>query len=345
MASNVRRWAVGVGAAGGAAVAAAMLGATAAHADDTSPLDLLSDAQVALTEANQVLGQIDPSSLSGQPLIAQFIDTSTDIHDHALQMLDKLDSAETTILSFDNGALSNLISPLFTNLDQQWDQTGEAVLAADQTLAGAVAGGSVPDMIAAQFGALIPDGQLLGPTYDSIPVVWIAALLGGGDDLTANVVPAIVTTSPLELLNDAATNLTDANQVLSLVPSDIPGIMEQPDIQNIALDEIASLDTAQSSLSSFDNGALTDLLNPWFNAVDQGWDQGTEALLNADQALETAVTAGSGVDAAVLGVFGADFQVLGDIVNSLPIEFASGFIPTDVVDPSVFTDFLTSFGL
>jgi hypothetical protein len=138
-------------------------------------------------------------------------------------------------------------------------------------------------------------------------------------------VAPIITIYPQELLNDAANNLDSANEVLSAGPSDISGMLLQPDAQSNALSEIAFLSTAESSLSSYDNGAFADLLNPWFNSVDQGWDQATEALLSADKAVETAVAAGSGVDAAVLGVFGADFQLIGDMVNSLPIDFASEF--------------------
>jgi hypothetical protein len=162
---------------------------------------------------------------------------------------------------------------------------------------------------------------------------------GAASDLATNTVPAIVTADPLELLKDASANLTEANHVLSTGTSDIPGVMQQPDAQNIALSELASLYTAESSLSSYDNGAFADSLNPWFNLVDQGWNQGTEALFNADQAVETAVTAGSGVDAAVLGVFAADFQLAADMFNSLPIEFAAGF-----TDPSIFTDLVTGVG-
>jgi hypothetical protein len=54
-------WAVGTG----MAAAAAAIGAATAHADDTSPLVVLGDAQSALIDANQVLGQIDVSGLTG----------------------------------------------------------------------------------------------------------------------------------------------------------------------------------------------------------------------------------------------------------------------------------------
>ena len=168
-----------VGLASGAALAAAMLAATAAHADDTSPLDLLGDTQIALTDADQALGQIDVSNLTGAEAgVAWFIGLQSSIEDHALSELDKVDSAESAILSFDQGALSNFFNPLFVDLDQQWYQSGEAVLVADQALAGAVASGSFPDMIDAQFGVLTSNVELIGDTIQSFPVDWIGSILG-----------------------------------------------------------------------------------------------------------------------------------------------------------------------
>ena len=41
-----------------------------------------------------------------------------------------------------------------------------------------------------------------------------------------------------------------------------------------------------------------------------------------------------------LDVLSADLMLLGDMANALPIEFTAGLI-----DPSVFTDLFTSFGL
>ena len=58
-----RVWGVSMGITAAAAVAA--IGAATAHADDTSPLVVLGDAQSALIDANQVLGQIDVSGLTG----------------------------------------------------------------------------------------------------------------------------------------------------------------------------------------------------------------------------------------------------------------------------------------
>src|ERR1700727_1314365 len=129
---RVRQWSAGAGLAAGGG-AGSRVGT--AHADDTSPLDLLGNAQSALTDANQVLGQIDVSGLTGDEAgVGPSITTLIDTQDHALTALDKLDSAESAILSVDNGSLSNFISPLFTNLDQQWDQKAEALLGPHQSI-------------------------------------------------------------------------------------------------------------------------------------------------------------------------------------------------------------------
>lgn len=179
----------------------------------------------------------------------------------------------------------------------------------------------------------------------------VAAVIGAGGtpaaraDGTAGVVAdltvaPIVTTSPLELLEDAADNLTNASALLGPSPSDIPGLLLQTDAQGHALNVLTGLISAEASLDSYDNGAFAEVLTPWFNAVDQGWDSATAALLSADTAAENAFSAGSNVDAAVLGVFSADFALLGDMANSLPIEFTAG-----IIDPALFTDLVTSVGL
>jgi hypothetical protein len=160
---------------------------------------------------------------------------------------------------------------------------------------------------------------------------------GAVADLTA---PPIVTAYPLELLEDASKNLTDASALLGPSPSDVPGLLLQTDAQGHALNVLTGLIGAETSLDSYDNGAFADVLTPWFNAVDQGWDSATAALLSADTAAENAFSAGSSVDPDLLGVFSADLMLLGDMANSLPIEFTAGLI-----DPSSFTDLVTSFGL
>jgi hypothetical protein len=179
---RVRQWSAATGLA---AAAVAVIGMGTAHADDTSPLDLLGDAQSALTDANQALGQIDVSGLTGDEAgVGPSITTLIDTQDHALTILDKLDSAESAILSFDNGSLSNFVSPLLTDLDQQWYQTTEALLGADQSIASAVSGGSFADILAAQFEALTPDAQLVGDSFQSLPTEWIGSLFGAGSSAT-----------------------------------------------------------------------------------------------------------------------------------------------------------------
>ncbi len=177
-----------------------------------------------------------------------------------------------------------------------------------------------------EFGTLL-DGSPASEAslFDSIGTGGVAA------GSTTDTVPPIIPSYPLELLHDASGSLTEANQVLSGAAADVAGMTQQTAAQNIALDEIASLYTAESSLLSYDNGAFADLLNPWLATVDQGWAQGTEALLSADQAVAAAVTAGSGVETAVFGVFGADFQLAGDMLNDVPIDIVAGF-----VDPAAF---------
>ncbi len=140
----------------------------------TSPADLLSEASTDLTDANQVLGQMDVSGVPDQPALGVFVDTAITQQNVALQQLGTLASAESTISSYDNGALSSLVAPLFTDIDQQWYQTSEAVLTADQALEAAVTSGSGLD--AAQFGALIPDLQLLGDAFNAIPIDWASSL-------------------------------------------------------------------------------------------------------------------------------------------------------------------------
>jgi hypothetical protein len=179
---RVRQWSAG---AGLAVAAVAVIGMGTAHADDISPLDLLGDAQSALIDANQVLGQIDVSGLTADEAgVGPSITTLIDTQDHALTILDKLDSAESAILSFDNGSLSDFVSPLLTNLDQQWDQTTEALLSADQSIASAVSGGSFADILAAQFEALAPDAQLVGDSFQSLPTEWIGSLFGASSSAT-----------------------------------------------------------------------------------------------------------------------------------------------------------------
>jgi hypothetical protein len=143
-------------------------GAPTAPADDSSPTDslgLLDSAGTNLTDANNVLGQLDVSS----QLPGAFVLVSTGFNDSALQLLGPLESAESTILSND-GPLSDLISPLLTDFDQQFYQASEAVLNADQALETAVANGS--GVSAAEAGANITEHELfVDGLFGAVPVI------------------------------------------------------------------------------------------------------------------------------------------------------------------------------
>jgi PE-PPE domain len=169
---------------------------------------------------------------------------------------------------------------------------------------------------------------------------------------------ATAAADPSNLLSEATTNFTDANQLLGEIPSgDFASVTSTIDAQDTLLQTLGFLDSAESSLLSVDNGALADLLNPWFASVDQGWYSASEAALNADQALETAVASGSATaeDTALLGLITPSFDALGPDLNSVPIIFADILSGNDHIsaggdlasglDPSIFADLLSSIGL
>jgi hypothetical protein len=116
MTSSVRRW--GMGLAGGAAVAAAVMAAAgmpAARADDGSiPTDigLLNTAQADIAEAFSLSGHTSPE----------------------LGFFPDLEAVQTPLLSSDNNFVSGLGEVLFNGPDQNLAQAGEALLSAAETL-------------------------------------------------------------------------------------------------------------------------------------------------------------------------------------------------------------------
>jgi hypothetical protein len=355
-------WAGGIG----MAAAAAVIGMGTAHADDTSPLDLLGDAQSALTDANQVLGQIDVSGLTGDEAgVGPGITTLIDTQDHALTALDKLDSAESAILSVDNGSLSNFISPLFTNLDQQWYQTTEALLSADQSIAGAVSGGSFADILAAQFAALGPDAQLVSDSFQSLPTDWIGSLFGAGSSATeaASDLTSSAAATPDDVIGQAITDLNQGTTVLdtastadlSTESTKLLSIQEGLPAQlDPILTQTASL---QDQLTPTDQTLLA-LLDEQLVSAAQNVGTADQAFVAADQAGElsgsglnlTDLTAlgddlnlvGAGIDVSIAGLLA---DLTGGLATSSATDLASSLDPATVVDPSIFTDLLSSIGL
>lgn len=158
---QIRRWSAGGALAVGAIAVSAMVGVAAAHADPT-PIDLLGEAQTDLTDATADLSHA-LSEVPSTSDIGAFATSAAMINDIALQQaLDPLAASENTILSFDDGALSGLVSPLFTAFDEGWLQSSEAVLTADHGLETAVANGSMAGEVEAALAALGPELHVAG---------------------------------------------------------------------------------------------------------------------------------------------------------------------------------------
>lgn len=135
-----------------------------------TPDDLLNSAITNLTDANNLLSQVDVSNLThvADPLPLQTF---------SLQDLNSLLSAEDLISAHD-GSLQSLIDQLyFVPLDQQWVNATEAVLQADQAFAAAITSGS--GLGAAEFGLVEPTLQLAAADFSSLlPVVFAADFFG-----------------------------------------------------------------------------------------------------------------------------------------------------------------------
>jgi hypothetical protein len=322
----VRRWTAGVSLAGGTAVAAAMVGASIAHADVID--EFLLQAEDNLSATASLFSGLDSSSL---PSDAGFISSL----ESEGALISQIQAQQDTF----SDALQS--SSQLVNADQQLADASGELVSSSQTLVNAINAGDLPLSVTesfsdkvtgleAAFGFLNADLLQLLPAEINAAFVTIAD--GGTLDfasidpgLAAEAVPPIVTSYPFELLNDASSDFTQATAVLDgIPPADVVSVLTpQLAIQDTSLQALSTLDSAQNTIDAYDNGALADLATPWFNSVDGGWAQSAEALLNADQALDAALTAGSGVQAAELTVLAADLGIFGDIANSVGIGFAA----------------------
>lgn len=223
-ADHVRRWFTGAGIAGGAAVAAVLLGMGSAHAapaDDvvdagassaitdsgaaalwdnaaqmlasTNPQDLLSTAAADITETSKLIGGIDVSS-GIATTYASFIDGYPSSLDTLGSFVtDQVAPAESTV-STHSGSLSGLVDQLFLDpLNQQWANTGAALLSAGQAFDSAITAGSTTDASTAMFQTLgILIFQMVPAAVESLPVMLGGAFLGDGAVGTAADVPDVV---------------------------------------------------------------------------------------------------------------------------------------------------------
>jgi hypothetical protein len=346
---RVRQWSTGVGLA---AAAAATIGMGTAHAD--TPVDVMGQAVSDLTQGATVLGTADTADLSTRQL---------DVLTAQEGISTQLDSGLTQLGSLQEelpaGAQSYLASA-----DEQFVTAAQNLLSADQAFvaadqAGELSGGG-NSLLPADLSLLEGDFDLLSADWHALGADFVAVF----DPNIGTASAAATDASPAGLLSEATTNYTDANQLLAEIPGGEYAVVgTQTLAQDGYLQDIASAGSAESALTSYDNGALADLLNPAFSSVDQGWAQASEAALSADQAVETAVASGSATDisTALFGTIGPEYQALGPDFQSAFIDLAAHFLtggdftpaadlaagvdPVSALDPSIFADLLSSIGL
>jgi hypothetical protein len=307
-----------------AAAAAAVVGTGAACAD--TPDDVIGQAIGDLNQGVVVLDAAPAADLSAHQAdsLASTVTFSTEISSPLQQIASIQDGLSASDQSFLAGAdeqfvlaAQNLLvaDHVFVAADQAGELSGNGLTAADLGLVQAELG-FVPALFDAGGATLLAD-------FD--PSIGALGAASAASELSTNAVQPIVTSYPFELLNDAASNLADADQVLTSVPAgDVTDLLApQLNFQSDALQAVGDLANAQTAIEAYDNGVLADLATPFFNGLDQGFASTTESLLNADQALDVALVGGTGVEAAELTVIAADFGVAGDAFSAFATDLAS----------------------
>lgn len=159
------------------------LGAVSAAADGapvsiTTPADLLSDASTNYTDAGQLLSAI-PSGSVGE--FAPALASATEFDGTMVQGIANLDSAESALSSYGNGVLADILNPVFTNIDQSWDQASEAALSSTQALDGVIDSGSTADIAAGFLAVSTSEFEALQPAIQAGFIDLGAHFLTGGD--------------------------------------------------------------------------------------------------------------------------------------------------------------------
>jgi hypothetical protein len=146
----------------------------------------------------------------------------------------------------------------------------------------------------------------------------------------------MLTTDPAGLLNSAASNLTEASDVLS--NADVPASLQQllgaqtqiPDVYSQLVSQAQSI---QDPLLSSDNSSVSGLANLFFGGIDQQFTQDSAAVLSAEQAFVADPS-----DTTAAGLLIADLQFAGAAIDSLFPELAGVFadrllgLPVGVLD-------------
>jgi hypothetical protein len=380
MTSSVRRWAAGVSLAGGVAVAAAMIGATEAPAARADVIDdlmmqsegdlndaatLYSGVDAALLPATQAadIGK-EVTALQGEAGLVSQIQAQQDALSEALQTNSQLVGADNQLATA-SGDLLSAMNALVNDVD-----AGDYVTGFPTTLSSyldrldfayAEAFQFLPAVLNSEFTTVFvgfPNVEPISPPTD----------IATGADSAATLASAVSGTSAADLLSDATTNYTDANQVLAEFPASslgeyAPALASATEFDDNMLQGIANLGSAETALSGYGNGVLSEFLTPVFTNIDQSWDQASEAALAADQAAEGVIGTGSTADiaAALLAISGPEYEALEPAIQAEFIDLGAHFLtggdftsfgdlgaavdPVSAIDPSMFTDLLSSIGL
>lgn len=304
------------------AAAAATVGMSTAHAD--TPDDVLGQAISDLNQGTALLDAAPTADLSAQ---------QASILSEQVALVAQEDQLITTIGTSQEG-LSSADQTFLANADEHLVTAAQNLLSADQGFVTADEAGDLSGngfvsadltTVEADLGLLSADLRVFGAT--------VFATFDPSIGITDAASAAATGADSADLLSEATTNLTDANQLLGQL--DVSGVNEVafPEFvnaatlsQDLALQQISSLSSAESTISSYDGGVLSSLVTRLFTDVDQQWYQASEAVLAADQGLEAAVGSDSGLDAAQFASLIADVHFLGDAFHSLPIEFAASLM-------------------
>ena len=343
---RVRQWSTGAVLAASTVV----LGMGTAGAD--TPDDVIGQTIAELNQGNVVLDAASTADLSTRQ--ADALVEQTTLSTQTDPILLQLEALQGNLPDGDQTLLGSVDEQLITAA-QNVVSADQAFVAADQ--AGELGSNSFLSVDLTTFEAdLGLGGALLNADFESFLTLFDPGFATAGAASAA----AITAATPAELLSQASTDYTEANQVLTAIPDD-PGFTsftgEVIAQQDMDLHDIAQLATSETALSSYDNGVLTELLNPIFTSVNQGWDQASEAALNASQALQTAVASGSetAIDTAIFGEIGPNFDSFGPGLSSTFIDLGAHFLTgldpisagvdtASAIDPGIVADLLSSIG-
>jgi len=311
MTNSVRRWAAGVGLAGGAVVAAGMIGtasAPAARADDLSTdIGLLNAAESNIEDAFNLSGQTET------------------IFPHVISQLEAI---QTPLLSSDNSLVSGWGEFLFNGPDQQLAQSTDAFLLAGEALA-------ADPSPTTGLAALSPFIQLMDTLFlDTLPSNVIGKLT---DDVLGYQTPiagaaADVATSasgtPDEVIGQAISELSQGTTVLDAAPTadlspEWAGYFTNQETSMTTLEPfLTQLGSLQDGMSSGDQAFLAN--------ADEQLVTAAQNVLSADQGLVAADQAGEltgGLNSMDFPLIDADFGLDSAFFTAIGDTFLSAVFP------------------